>query len=113
MNLTFFGSFKVKNVLSTLLLAVLTVFTTNSSYATDNTEEDSFNPGLMIMGHVSNSYEWHILTTPSGKHISIPLPVILYSSQTGLNIFMSSKFEHGHAGIIILRYVKKAHTKAK
>jgi len=97
MNLTFSGSSKIKNVLSILLLAILTIFTTNSSYAIDNTEEKSFNPGLMIMGHVSNSYEWHILTTPSGKHVSIPLPVILYSSQTGLNIFMSSKLEHGHA----------------
>jgi F-type H+-transporting ATPase subunit a len=30
------------------------------------------------------------------KHVTIPLPVILYSPQRGLDVFMSSRFHHGH-----------------
>jgi F-type H+-transporting ATPase subunit a len=29
------------------------------------------------------------------KPVSIPLPVILYSPERGLSVFMSSRFEHG------------------
>ena len=32
-----------------------------------------------------------------GEHpVTIPLPVILYSTQRGFTTFMSSRFEHGH-----------------
>ena len=51
----------------------------------------------IIFGHLVNDYSWHILTTPSGTHVSIPLPVILYSERSGIHVFMSSKFHHGHA----------------
>ena len=55
-----------------------------------------FNPGTWIMEHVADSYEWHIITV-GDKHISVPLPVILYSKTSGWNFFMSSKFHHGHS----------------
>ncbi len=67
--------------------------------------EKSFNAGKVIMGHLADSYEWHIMTLPSGKHISIPLPVILYSRYTGIHIFMSSKFHHGHERYKNFEYV--------
>ena len=54
-----------------------------------------FDAEKMIMGHVLDAYEWHLLTI-GDKHISVPLPVILYSKEKGLNIFMSSRFHHGH-----------------
>lgn len=50
----------------------------------------------MILDHLADSYEWHIVSG-NGKHVSIPLPVILYSKQSGWNVFMSSKFHHGEA----------------
>jgi F-type H+-transporting ATPase subunit a len=57
--------------------------------------EKKFDPGRFILEHVMDSYEWHILTV--GKtHISIPLPVILYTREKGLVVFMSSRFHHGH-----------------
>ena len=59
-------------------------------------EEPGFDPGAFIMEHVSDSYEWHILTI-GDTHISVPLPIILYSKTKGLNIFMSSRFHHGHS----------------
>jgi len=47
-------------------------------------EKPKFNPGNFIMEHVADSYEWHILTVGE-KHVSVPLPVILYSKNKGLN----------------------------
>lgn len=54
-----------------------------------------FDAGKFVIEHVSDAYEWHIATF-GHTHISIPLPIILYSSNQGWNFFMSSKFHHGH-----------------
>lgn len=48
----------------------------------------------MLFGHIGDSYGWHI-TDWSGKHVTIPLPCIVYSRQSGWHVFMSSKIEHG------------------
>jgi len=64
--------------------------------------EESFNAGDFVMDHISDAYDWHI-TSFGETHISIPLPVILYSKKPELHegksfhIFMSSKFHHAHA----------------
>lgn len=86
----------IKNrLLFTAILISLFFIGQGSSYA--NSTKEKLNPGVLIINHISNSHEWHILTTPSGKHISIPLPIIVYSNYSGMHVFMSSKFEHGHA----------------
>jgi F-type H+-transporting ATPase subunit a len=54
-----------------------------------------FNPGEFIFDHIGDAHEWHILTYKD-FHLSIPLPVIVYSKSKGLNVFMFSKFHHGH-----------------
>jgi len=58
-----------------------------------------FNAKEIIFGHVLNNHDFHILDIVGDngeKHpISIPLPVILYSKQRGLEAFMSSHFHHG------------------
>ena len=59
-------------------------------------EQEPFDPGSFILDHVMDSYEWHILTVGE-THISIPLPIILFSKETGLHFFLSSKFHHGHS----------------
>lgn len=61
--------------------------------------EGKFDPGKFIIEHVLDNHEWHIAKA-GDTHISIPLPVILYSRSVqhkGLHIFMSSKFDHGEA----------------
>jgi F-type H+-transporting ATPase subunit a len=55
-----------------------------------------FNAGEMIMEHILDAHEWHVLTY-NGHHVSIPLPVILYAPGKGLDMFLSSRFGHGHA----------------
>lgn len=61
----------------------------------DSKEHGKFDPGEFIFDHIADSYEWHILTY-NDFHLSIPLPVIVYSRDKGLNIFLFSRFEHGH-----------------
>lgn len=43
-----------------------------------------------IFGHIGDSYEWHI-TSINGKHISIPLPCIVFDD--GMKVFSSSHIE--------------------
>lgn len=57
---------------------------------------EEFNAAEVILDHVKDSHEWHIITTRDGHHISIPLPVILYSKHSGMHVFMSNKLAHGH-----------------
>ena len=56
--------------------------------------EEEFNPGTMIIDHVIDAHEWHVMTI-GHTHVSIPLPVILIH-EGKVSVFMSSKFHHGH-----------------
>jgi F-type H+-transporting ATPase subunit a len=53
-----------------------------------------FKPGDFMLEHIVDNHEWHIITI-GHTHISIPLPVIIYSKVSGWHIFMSYKFHHG------------------
>ncbi len=55
---------------------------------------EKFNASKMILEHIADSYEWHIAKF-GDFHLSIPLPVILYSSKSGFHLFISNKFHHG------------------
>ena len=59
-------------------------------------EHEAFNAGEMIMHHVMDAYDIHLMDI-GGHAVSIPLPIILYSVDDGLSVFMSSAFHHGHA----------------
>ena len=67
----------------------------------DSTAKEEFNTGKFIIEHVLDSYDWHVVSF-GDTHISIPLPVILYSRNPELhegkrlNVFMSDKFHHAH-----------------
>lgn len=58
--------------------------------------------GKIIFDHVSNAHDFHLFTLKNeenpheSKHISIPLPIILYQEGKGWDVFMSSAFHHGH-----------------
>ncbi len=63
-------------------------------------EKEDFNSGSIIIGHVTDAHSWHMFDykDKSGvEHaVAIPLPVILVNDGH-LDVFMSSKFHHGHA----------------
>lgn len=73
------------------------------SYSIDDSHrEEKFDAGEFIFEHVLDAYEWHIASFKD-YHISVPLPVILYSKNPELHdgqkfhFFMSSVFHHGHS----------------
>ena len=66
-----------------------------SSESHDTAVEEELNIKTLILEHLGDTYDWH-LTTVGEKHISIPLPIILYSKTSGFHVFLSSKFHHGH-----------------
>ncbi|HVZ57040.1 MAG TPA: F0F1 ATP synthase subunit A [Chitinophagaceae bacterium] len=66
--------------------------------------EKKLDPAKIIIEHVSDGHEYHFATV-GGKHITIPLPVLLYAPGRGFSVFMSSAFDHGaqvHAGYRLL-----------
>ena len=81
-----------------LLVAVFSLFTVsffNPAIAgggdTDSThKKEAFNAKEIIFGHVLDAKEFHFFDVEDkdGKHhpVSIPLPVILYSPQRGLDL---------------------------
>ena len=93
---------KIKIFTFTISLMLLMAMPVKASEVTtsDSTHQtEAVAPELdikeMILEHLADAYEWHI-TTINGKHISIPLPVILHSKTSGWHVFSSSKFHHGH-----------------
>jgi F-type H+-transporting ATPase subunit a len=59
-----------------------------------NAHEKKFAPGEFMLDHITDKHEWHIITI-GHIHISIPLPVILFSKTSGWHLFFSSRFYHG------------------
>jgi F-type H+-transporting ATPase subunit a len=87
----------LKNLLYGLFLIIATT-STSVTFAGGKSSEESekFNASEMIIHHIKDAYDWHI-TDINNHPISIPLPIIIYSKTKGLQVFMSSKFEHGKA----------------
>jgi F-type H+-transporting ATPase subunit a len=85
----------------TLSLKSFAATETHETAGADSIAGKNFDAGKFIIEHVSDSYEWHVVSFGE-THISIPLPVILYSKNPDFHngkswhIFMSSKFHHGH-----------------
>jgi len=62
------------------------------SDSTHGHDKAKFAPGEFIMHHIADAHDWHIVTI-GDHHISLPLPVILYTKEEGLTTFMSSRFK--------------------
>lgn len=60
--------------------------------------ETSFNPGSVIIGHVTDAHSWHIFDyqskTGEEHSVAVPLPVILIN-EGHWDIFLSNRFHHG------------------
>ena len=57
-------------------------------------EPEDIDVNELIFGHINDSYGWHIVSF-GDRHISIPLPVIVYSGETGWHVFSSDHLHHG------------------
>jgi F-type H+-transporting ATPase subunit a len=52
--------------------------------------EEKFDIGQMIMHHISDEHGWEFT-----HRVKLPLPIILYTKDRGLELFSSSKLDHG------------------
>ncbi|MDR0988662.1 MAG: F0F1 ATP synthase subunit A [Prevotellaceae bacterium] len=79
-----------------LLLLLVVLGTTGRAYAAQTAEtRKPVDVKEIIFGHIGDAYEWHI-TTWGHTAVTIPLPVIVYSRQSGWHVFLSSRLkEHG------------------
>lgn len=59
-------------------------------------KKEAFKPGDIIFEHIGDSYYWPVVSFKD-KVVAIPLLVIIYSENSGLHVFCSSKLDHGHA----------------
>lgn len=75
-----------------------------TSETADEKKVDKEAPGYIIIGHVTDAHSWHLFDIKKkGENgdtvdhaVAIPLPIILINDGK-LDIFMSSKFHHGHS----------------
>jgi F-type H+-transporting ATPase subunit a len=56
-----------------------------------NGEAKKFDANEVILHHVVDDHQWHFT-----DHLVLPLPIIVYSSEKGLDTFMSSRFFDEH-----------------
>ena len=94
-----------------LLVGAFSLFTAsffNVSFAGENGDTTAqksgkpFDSNEIIFSHILDAHEFHFFSYESGgkeHHVTISLPVILYSPQRGLTSFMSSEFHHGEKAV--------------
>ena len=80
----------------------LILFFVNISIVFAGTEKnsDEFDVNEMIMHHIKDSHEFHIMDI-NGHAVSFPLPVVLWTDK-GLVSFSSSAFKHDDSGSVIV-----------
>ena len=85
-----------------IYFSFLILFFVNISIVFAGTEKnsDEFDVNEMIMHHIKDSHEFHIMDI-NGHAVSFPLPVVLWTDN-GLVSFSSSAFKHDDSGSVIV-----------
>ncbi len=81
--------------ISTLIITAVLLLLPLQMRASGTTADGKPDVKEIVLGHMSDAYEWHI-TTWNETHVSIPLPVIVKGETSGWHIFSSSRLAHGH-----------------
>ena len=80
-----------------LFFGLLVATVTTTAWADDSHdhghEQEAFNPSNFIIHHIADAHDIHLW-----GDVHIPLPIIVYSEEHGLDVFMSSAFE-GHGDV--------------
>lgn len=79
-------------VYSRILLVAFVLFSAANVWAQEMPRErtDDF-----IMHHVRDAHHWHLMTV-GHTHVTLPLPIIIYAVDSGLEVFSSSCFVDIH-----------------
>ena len=87
----------ILGVRSIVILFTISMLFVNLNIAKANSDdidkEEAFDAGDMIMHHILDSHVWHLW---DGHYGTIPLPVIVFSKERGLDIFSSANFFDEH-----------------
>ncbi len=87
---------QLRNILTVLfLLGLITALPLSAQEAEAGDHEEKVDVKGIVFGHIGDAYEWHI-TTWGHTHVTIPLPVIVYSETTGWHVFLSSRLHEGN-----------------
>ena len=82
-----------------LFLAIIVVITPSFGFSgggeKEGSGEETFNPGEMINHHIADAHSWEIY-----HGLTVHLPVIVYSSEKGLDVFSSSNFYDEHHELV-------------
>lgn len=90
------GFKSIKSLLAAVFSLII-VFFSNTSFAQQREDEvsphqeEKFDPAKEIMGHVQDSHVFHFFSV-GNFHATIPLPVIVYSKERGVESFSSGRF---------------------
>ena len=80
-----------------LFFGLLVATVTTTAWADDSHdhghEQEAFNPSNFIIHHIADAHDIHLW-----GDVHIPLPIIVYTEEHGLDVFMSSAFE-GHGDV--------------
>lgn len=87
----------MRSVLNKFLLAIALVFSSLASVQAQEHghegeaphKKEGFNVGEMIMHHIKDEHGWEL-----AHGLTIPLPVILYSDDRGVEVFSSARLAH-------------------
>ena len=102
--------------LKNIILSIFTAFSLFFGFEAKASDEGhggekKFDISTMIFHHISDAHEWHFATIGE-THISLSLPVILYSSDKGLEIFSFSRLKtHEGQPTVYLDYSLDHHGK--
>lgn len=87
---------RLHNIWIRLCVVAVLSLCTAGTFAMDTPSEENPEEKVdieeIVFGHIGDSYEWHI-TSWGHTHLTIPLPIIVYSHTTGWHAFLSSRIE--------------------
>lgn len=86
---------KTNNYIQRFFMALLLACCVGTQAYASGSSDGELNPKDLIFEHIQDAYWWHI-TTIKDHHVSVYLPVIVYSSTSGFHLFSSSRLDHGH-----------------
>ena len=80
-----------KTAFLTVLFVVFAGFSNGLKASEDSAKNEEINMSDVIIHHVMDDHQWHFT-----DHLVLPLPIIVFSSEKGLDIFSSSNFFNEH-----------------
>jgi F-type H+-transporting ATPase subunit a len=97
---------KISRFTSILVLLFLVGFSTVAKASESDSTKEAFNASEVILHHVMDDHIWHFF---DGHYGTLYLPVIVYSSERGLDVFSSHNFYDEHHNVVEYNGYKLEH----